>query len=87
MPISYPNQYQNYCIFDVNVSKRAEQGEKQLPIIKAELKNPKDEAQVIEDLYILNLMLDNGINKQKLMRFTLNYQDIMIQNHLIYKHF
>ncbi len=66
MPISYPNQYQNYCIFDVHVSKRAEQGEKQLPIIKAELKNPKDEAQVIEDLYILNLMLDNGIDKQKI---------------------
>lgn len=66
MTVSYPNQYHNYCTFSVNTYKRAEEGEKQLPLIKAELNNPKNEEQVIEDLFILNLMLDNGVEKQKI---------------------
>lgn len=65
MTVSYPNQYQNYCSFSINVYNRAKQGEKQLPIIKTELSNPKNEDQVVEDLYILNLMLDDGLDKQK----------------------
>jgi len=65
MTVSFPNQYRNYCTFDKSVYERAEEGEKQLSLIKAELKNPKDEAQVVEDLFILNLMLDNGIAKEK----------------------
>ena len=65
MTISYPNQYQNYCTFSKNVYERAKQGEKQIPLIKTELKNPKNEDQVVEDLFILNVMLDNGIDKQK----------------------
>ena len=65
MAVSFPNQYQNYCVFDKNVYDRAKQGEKELIIIQNELRSPKDEAQIIEDLFILNLMLDDGIDKQK----------------------
>ena len=50
MSISYPNQYRNYCLFDENrVSAR-----KNLEDIKASLKNPDSEDEVVEDLYILN---------------------------------
>lgn len=66
MTVSFPNVNKNYCTFDKSVYERAEKGEKQLPAIKAELKNPKDEAQVVEDLFMLNLMLDNGVDKQKI---------------------
>lgn len=66
MTVSFPSKYQNYCTFDKSVYERAKEGEKGLPQIKAELKNPKDEVQVIEDLFVLNLMLDNGIDKQKI---------------------
>ena len=65
MTVSFPNQYQNYCVFDKNVYDRAKQGERELLIIRDELSSPKDEAQVIEDLFILNLMLDGGMDKQK----------------------
>ncbi len=66
MTISYPNQYQNYCTFGVSVYERAAKGEKELSVIKTELNNPKNEAQVIEDLFIINLMLDNGVEKEKI---------------------
>lgn len=65
MTVSYPNQINNYCTFDKNVYVRASEGDKQIQIIKDELKNPKNEEQVIEDLFILNLMLDNGVEKKK----------------------
>ena len=66
MTVIYPNQYQNYCTFDINVYRRAEKGEAQLPLIQAELRKPKNEEQVIEDLYVLNLMLDKGVDKTKI---------------------
>ena len=66
MTVSLPNINRNYCTFDENVYARAKDGEKQLPRIKAELKNPRDEAQVLEDLFVLNIMLDNGLDKQKI---------------------
>lgn len=66
MTVLYPNQYKNYCTFDNQVYVRAEQGEKLLPQIKSELKQPKNEEQVIEDLFILNIMLDNGVPKEKI---------------------
>ena len=65
MTVSYPTQYRNYCTFDKNVYARAKEGDKQLALIKAELDKPKNEDQVIEDLFILNLMLDNGVEKNK----------------------
>ncbi len=56
MSVSYPNQYRNYCIFDEKrISER-----KNIEEIKASLKNPKSEDEVVEDLYILNRMLDDG---------------------------
>ena len=53
MSVSYPNQYRNYCVFDIKERKNLGQ-------IEASLKSPKSEAEVLEDLYILNLMLDEG---------------------------
>ena len=67
--VSYPTQYRNYCLFsegENGVTTRAKKGEGELPIIKLELEKPKSEEQVIEDLYILNLMLDNGVDKNKI---------------------
>ena len=65
MTVSYPNQINNYWTFDKSVYVRATEGDKQIQVIKDELKNPKNEEQVIEDLFILNLMLDNGVEKEK----------------------
>lgn len=54
--ISYPNQYRNYCTFDENrILQRKNIGD-----IKQSLENPKSNDEVVEDLYILNLMLDEG---------------------------
>ena len=66
MTVSFPNQNRNYCKFDASVYKRAKEGENNLPQIKAELGNPKDESQVVEDLFILNMMLDEGVEKDKI---------------------
>ena len=63
--VSYPTQYRNYCTFNDNVYNRANNGEQELVKIRQELDKPKNEEQVIEDLFVLNLMLDNGINKNK----------------------
>ncbi len=56
MSVSYPNQYRNYCIFD----EKLIQERKNLGIIKASLENPHSEDEIVEDLYILNKMLDDG---------------------------
>lgn len=53
MSVSYPNQYRNYCVFDIKEKKS-------LADIKTSLENPKSEEEVVEDLYTLNLMLDTG---------------------------
>lgn len=53
----YPNQTRNYCVFDETRIKR------NLDDIKVSLENPKSEAEVLEDLYALNLMLDEGNTK------------------------
>lgn len=54
--VSYPNQYRNYCVFDENrISQR-----KNVELIKKSLENPKSKDEIVEDLYILNLMLDEG---------------------------
>lgn len=66
MVVSFPSQYQNYCEFEDSVYKRASEGEKHLAQIKSELNNPKNQEQVIEDLFVLNLMLDDGVEKNKI---------------------
>ena len=53
MSVSYPNQYRNYCTFDIKDSKSMAQ-------IQSSLENPKSEDEVLENLYTLNLMLDEG---------------------------
>ena len=53
MSVSYPNQYRNYCIIELPKRRNLEE-------IKTSLENPKSEDTVIEDLYELNLMLDEG---------------------------
>ena len=54
--VSYPNQNRNYCVFD---EKRILE-KKDLTLLKHSLENPKSEDEVIEDLYVLNCMLDEG---------------------------
>lgn len=53
MSVSFPNQNRNYCVFDIKEYKT-------LPEIKASLEKPKNEVEVLEDLYMLNSMLDEG---------------------------
>ena len=65
MTVIYPNQYRNYCVFDNNTYEKINKGEEILPDIEKELKSPLNEDQVIENLYALNVMLDNGIDKEK----------------------
>ena len=65
MSVVYPTQYRNYCVFDNNVYERAEKGAKELPIIRAELTKSKSEEKIVENLFVLNLMLDNGLDKNK----------------------
>ena len=54
--VLYPNQVRNYCLFDDNriVQK------KNIEIIKSTLENPKSDDEVLECLYALNLMIDEG---------------------------
>ena len=56
MSVSYPNQYRNYCVFNPNISSES----KNIEEIKSSLEHAKSEDEVLEDLYILNLKLDNG---------------------------
>lgn len=56
--VLYPNQSRNYCTFD---EKRVSQ-RKDLSLIKTSLENPKSEDEVVEDLFILNCMIDEGEN-------------------------
>lgn len=55
--VSYPNQTRNYCIFDENRIN----AKKDLNIIKSTLENPNSKEDVLESLYALNLMLDEGV--------------------------
>ena len=65
--VLYPNQYRNYCVFDEQkINRIVQQREKALPDISNSLKNPKSEDEILEDLYALNLMLDNGVNKDEI---------------------
>ena len=65
--VSYPNQTRNYCLFD---EKRIEQKVKRgnLEEIAASLRTQNSEDEVLENLYVLNLMLDNGIDKNEVSK-------------------
>lgn len=67
MTVSYPNPERNYCVFDNNrVNRLISKQEEALPVIKNTLVNSKNESEVIESLYALNLMLDKGVSKDKI---------------------
>lgn len=63
MVVAYPTQLQNYCTFSTDVQKKIERGVESLPGIKSALANPKNEEEVIENLYVLNMILDKDIDK------------------------
>lgn len=54
--VSYPNQNRNYCLFD---DKRI-QAKKDFSVIKKTIETSSSEDEVVESLYALNLMLDEG---------------------------
>jgi len=65
--VSYPNQYRNYCVFDEKkINSVVQKREKALPQIYNSLNNPKSETEVLENLYIINLMLDEGVDKKSI---------------------
>ena len=66
MSVSYPNQYRNYCIFDESkINNLVNKKENALPEIKESLKKAKSEDEVLENLYALNLLIDNGVSTKK----------------------
>lgn len=61
--VSYPTLSRNYCLFDEKkVQSVLDKREKALPDIEQSLKTPATEEEVLEDLYILNRMLDEGVS-------------------------
>lgn len=60
--VIFPSKEQNYCKFDeVKVLYYLSQKEKALPYIDSVLKQTDNEQEVTESLYIVNRMLDNGV--------------------------
>lgn len=65
--ISYPNQTRNYCVFDEKrINPLIEKKENSLSQIKTILNNSNNEDEILEALYALNLMLDNGTDKTQI---------------------
>lgn len=60
--VSYPNPIRNYCVFDENRIKE----KKNFDRIKNTLNNPKSEEEILESLYALNLMIDDGADINKI---------------------
>ena len=66
MTVSYSNQSRNYCIFDDKRINNIKLNNKEsLNSIKSSLDNPKSKDEIVENLYTLNLMLDEGRNKKE----------------------
>ena len=61
LSVSYPNQTRNYCVFDEERIK----SKKNLSTIKNSLENASSEDEVLENLYALNIMLDEGCDPKK----------------------
>ena len=67
MFVSFPTVSRNYCIFDESyVSSMLNRREEALPEIRASLIAENDESKVVENLYILNRLLDEGVDKSKI---------------------
>lgn len=66
MTVSFPTYSRNYCTFDEQkISLKLSKGEENLPEIKRSLSENTDESNVVENLYLLNLLLDNGMDTEK----------------------
>lgn len=64
--VSYPNQYRNYCTFEPSaVKKITDKKENAIPEIENSLKHAISEEDILINLYALNLMLDEGVDKNK----------------------
>ena len=62
MNIQLPNAQRNYTLFDQNkVASIVEQKERALPFLKLVLESSKDEKLVVESLYIIDRMIDQGV--------------------------
>ncbi|MFA7658658.1 MAG: hypothetical protein WCY19_04430 [Candidatus Gastranaerophilaceae bacterium] len=60
--VQMPNSGRNYCLFDMNrVNYFVSQKEQALPYLKQVLQTSQDEAQIVEALYIVDRMIDNGV--------------------------
>ncbi len=60
--IQLPNAQRNYTLFDQNkVASIVEKKERALPFLKLILESSKDEKLVVESLYIIDRMLDQGV--------------------------
>ena len=65
--ISFPTISRNYCIFDEKkISSKVARGEDVIPEIRESLRTNHQEADVVENLYILNRLLDEGVDKDKI---------------------
>ena len=65
--VSNPNQTRNYCVFDEKrINPLIEKKEDSLSQIKTILNNSNNEDEILEALYALNLMLDNGTDKTQI---------------------
>lgn len=65
--VSYPNQTRKYCVFDEKrINPLIEKKEDSLSQIKTILNNSNNEDEILEALYALNLMLDNGTDKTQI---------------------
>lgn len=63
--VNYPNQNRNYCTFDTKkINSIVEKKENAIPEIVTGLKNPANEDEAIVYLYILNILLDKGLDKK-----------------------
>lgn len=59
--IQMPTRDRNYCLFDqAKVDYFVAQKEQALPYLKQVLQNSQDEKQIVESLYIIDRLIDNG---------------------------
>ncbi len=70
MTVSYPNQYRNYCTFNnERVQNILNKKENALSDINSVLENRNStESDIVENLYALNLLLDNGTDKNEVAK-------------------
>lgn len=60
--VQMPTKDRNYCLFNqAKVNYFVNQCEKSLPALENVLNNSKDEKEVVETLYIVDRMIDNGV--------------------------